>query len=160
MFKDYMHKVLKHALAILVIISPQMSPQIVMATESVDYVVITHPSTKNTTVTISKLQGIYGLKIKSWDDDTPITIYSTNPLDKEYQQFCKMILGIFAHQLQRAWDRLTYSGRAKSPTIVASFEEMIDLVSKTPGAIGYIPQDAVNSAVFQVEIIRGNGDES
>ena len=124
-----------------------------------EYVVITHFSTKSSNVSIYQLQSIFGLKIKAWDDNTPITVYSTSPLDKAHQNFCKNILGIFSHQLQRAWDRLTYSGRANSPTIVSSFEEMIDAVAKTPGAIGYIPRSKANDMVRQIEIRRGVSDE-
>lgn len=123
------------------------------------YVVITHADTKNKTLSISELQGIYGLKIKAWDDKTPITIFSTNPLNQEHHNFCKRVLGVFAHQLQRAWDRLTYSGRAISPTIVSSFEEMRDAVAKTPGSIGYIPQNELTSIVYKVKIISGDDHE-
>ena len=121
-----------------------------------DYAVITHIDTKNKTVSISRLQSIFGLRIKAWNDDTPITLYTITPFKKDHQNFCKYILGIFSHQLQRSWDRLTYSGRANSPTIVSSFDEMIDAVANTPGAIGYIPRNKLNSMVREVEI---NGEK-
>lgn len=120
--------------------------------DNTNYVVITHINTKIKTVSISRLQGIFGLKIKAWDDSTPITVYTTTPLKKDHQNFCKYILGIFSHQLQRSWDRLVYSGRANSPTIVSSFDEMINAIANTPGAIGYIPKSRINSMVREVEI--------
>lgn len=120
--------------------------------QDTSYIVITHENTPVKKISINRLRTIYGLKTRYWDDQTPIIVYTTNPLEKEYSHFSKQILGIFSHQLQRAWDRLIYSGRALPPTIVVSFQEMMEAVSTTPGAIGYIPKHKLNATIQQLEI--------
>ncbi len=122
------------------------------------YIVIAHKNTKTETLTLSRLRTIFGLKVRHWDDQTPILVYTTSPIEKEYDTFCKQILGVFPHQLRRAWGRLIYSGRALSPTTVASFSEMVKAVSTTPGAIGYIPKNKFNSTIHQLEI-KERGDK-
>ncbi|NOY72378.1 MAG: hypothetical protein GXP14_08375 [Gammaproteobacteria bacterium] len=98
------------------------------------------------------MRTIFGLKTKYWNDQTPIIVYITDPLKQEYRIFSKQVLGMFSHQLQHAWDRLIYSGRALPPTTVPSFKEMIEAVSTTPGAIAYIPKNKLNASIHQLEI--------
>jgi len=118
------------------------------------YIVIVHKNTKIDTLSLNRLRTIFGLKVRHWEDQTPIVVFTTSSVDKEYDTFCKQILGVFSHQLRRAWDRLIYSGRALSPTTVASFSEMVEAVATTPGAIGYIPRHELNATIHQLEIIR------
>lgn len=132
----------------------QASAYAVPSLQDTSYIVITHENTPIKRISINRLRTIYGLKTKYWDDQTPIIVYTTNPLEKEHSVFSKQILGMFSYQLQRAWDRLIYSGRALPPTTVMSFKEMIEAVSTTPGAIGYIPKQELNSAIHQLEIKR------
>lgn len=126
--------------------------------QDISYIVITHENTPVKKISINRLRTIYGLKTKYWDDQTPIIVYTTNPLEKEYRIFSKQVLGMFSHQLQRAWNRLIYSGRALPPTTVMSFKEMMEAVSTTPGAIGYIPKRELNATIQQLEI-RGISNE-
>ncbi|VAW84360.1 hypothetical protein MNBD_GAMMA16-1925 [hydrothermal vent metagenome] len=116
------------------------------------YIVITHKDTKVEMLSLSRLRTIFGLKVKYWEDQTPIIVYTSSPVEEEYGTFCKQILGVFPHQLRRAWDRLVYSGRARPPTTVASFKEMLEAVSTTPGAIGYLPRHEFNTTIQKIEI--------
>jgi len=127
--------------------------------DSSSYIVIVHKNTKIETLSLSRLRTIFGLKVRHWDDQTPITVYTTSSVEKEFNTFCKEILGIFSHQLRRAWGRLIYSGRALSPTTVASFNEMVEVVSATPGAIGYIPRHEFDATIHQLEIRKGINNE-
>lgn len=120
--------------------------------DSSSYIVIVHKNTEIDTLSLSRLRTIFGLKVRHWEDQTPIVVFTTSPVEKEYDTFCKQILGVFSHQLRRAWDRLIYSGRALSPTTVASFNEMVEAVSTTPGAIGYIPKHEFDTTIHQLEI--------
>ena len=55
-----------------------------------------------------------------------------------HQQFCKETLRLFPYQLERIWNKLTFSGMGIKPTVVSSEKELIMAVRSTTGAIGYI----------------------
>ena len=45
---------------------------------------------------------------------------------------------MFPYQLDRIWNKLTYSGLGVAPIIVNTPKELLDAIIKTPGAIGYV----------------------
>jgi hypothetical protein len=87
------------------------------------------------------LRAIFSMRLRLWPDGSPITVFVLPPTDPVHVRFCKEVLGVFPHQLQRAWDRLVYSGTGQAPVEVDSLEEMEQRVRETPGAIGYLEKD-------------------
>lgn len=86
-----------------------------------------------------------------WQNGTPIIVYvlaSKNPL---HQQFCKEQLRLFPYQLDRIWNKLTFSGYGVAPIEVASQEKLIEAVKSTKGAIGYVEN---LSEITDVNIIK------
>ncbi len=53
-------------------------------------------------------------------------------------QFTRNYAGKSARSINRKWQRLVFSGRAKSPVLVEDVEEMIDRVSSDSKAVGHI----------------------
>ncbi|GIX37724.1 MAG: hypothetical protein KatS3mg127_0963 [Silanimonas sp.] len=62
-------------------------------------------------------------------------------------QFEDGVLGRSGAQLTSHWSRLVFTGRAKQPEEVADDAAVKAKVAATPGAIGYISADAVDSSV-------------
>ena len=87
------------------------------------------------------LRAIFSMRLRQWPDGTPITVFVLPTANPVHVGFCKEVLGVFPHQLQRAWDRLVYSGTGQAPVEVDSLEEMRQRVKQTPGAIGYLKKD-------------------
>ena len=50
---------------------------------------------------------------------------------------------MFPYQLERQWNRLTYSGIGEPPVVVGNVEEMKRMIAETPGSIGYLPDTAL-----------------
>lgn len=103
--------------------------------------VITNPNVTVVPDDRQTLRAIFSMRLRRWPDGTPIAVFvlpTTNPL---HVAFCKEVLGVFPHQLQRAWDRLVFSGTGQAPVVVDSTDEMRQRVQETPGAIGYIQKD-------------------
>ncbi len=50
-------------------------------------------------------------------------------------------------QLQSAWARLVFTGKAEAPTQVADDAAVIDAVVNTPNAIGYVDESSVTDEV-------------
>lgn len=80
-----------------------------------------------------------------WSDDSAINVFVLPSQHDLHQRFAKERLQIFPYQLNRIWHKLTYSGLGVAPTVVASEQELIQAVTKTPGAIGYIDDETLKN---------------
>lgn len=61
---------------------------------------------------------------------------------------------MFPYQLDRIWNKLTYSGLGVAPITVNSPQELLDAVKKTPGAIGYV-EKIMDEELVRVAKIEG-----
>ncbi len=114
------------------------------------------------------LSAIFGMRLRAWEDGTPIRVYVLPDNHAVHGMFCKQILGVFPHQYRAAWDRLVYSGtgqapleveseeemrarlagtRGEAPVVVGSEEEMRTRVAETAGAIGYLTRKMIDESV-------------
>lgn len=86
-----------------------------------------------------------------WPNGVPITIFVLSSNNITHQKFCKETLRLFPYQLDRIWNKLTFSGMGIAPTRVNSKEELIKAVKSTTGAIGYI--ESINE-VSDVNVLK------
>jgi hypothetical protein len=103
--------------------------------------VFTHPDVSGADINRQMLRAIFSMRLRQWPNGEPITVYVLEPSSPVHVAFCKEVLGILPHQLQRSWDRLVFSGMGQAPIEVESLDEMRRRVLATPGAIGYLEQD-------------------
>jgi hypothetical protein len=89
-------------------------------------------------ITRAKLRGIFGMRLRTWPDGTPVRVFVLDDNDTLHQDFCKSVLQMYPYQLRQNWDRLLYSGTGQPPVLVGSEAELLKRVSETPGAIGYV----------------------
>jgi ABC-type phosphate transport system substrate-binding protein len=101
-------------------------------------VVITNITADKASITTTQLRRIYSMRQVRWSNDVPITIFVLSSTSTIHQKFCKETLRLFPYQLDRIWDKLTFSGMGVGPTLVTSEKELIKAVKSTTGAIGYI----------------------
>lgn len=119
------------------------------------------------------LSAIFGMRLRAWEDGTPIRVYVLSDNHAVHVIFCKQILGVFPHQYRTAWDRLVYSGTGQAPleveseeemrarvagirgeaaVVVGSEEEMRAKVAGTAGAIGYLTRNMIDESVTVVPV--------
>jgi hypothetical protein len=72
-----------------------------------------------------------------WQDGQRITVFVLPRHHVLHLQFSKERLEMYPYQLDRIWNKLTYSGLGVAPVLVISPAALIDAVRNTPGAIGY-----------------------
>ena len=72
-----------------------------------------------------------------WHNGLAITVFVLPSQHQLHQRFSKEKLGIFPYQLDRIWQKLTFSGLGAAPIVIQTPEELINAVLTTPGAIGY-----------------------
>lgn len=100
--------------------------------------VVVHSTVKTEALKVRELRAIFAMKRQRWPDSKPITVFVLSGDSPLHRQFCKEVLQLFPHQLRSGWDKMVYSGRGSGPMVVNSEEEMVEVLAKTPGAIGYV----------------------
>lgn len=63
------------------------------------------------------------------------------------KNFFETVLGMSESQHKRHWKRMRASGRGDTPTVLSSYEEIIQWLSETPGGITYIDASKVSDSV-------------
>lgn len=114
--------------------------------------VVISPDVPKENLSRNALRAIFGMRLRIWPDGTPIRVFVLGDESRIHAAFAKKKLGIFPHQLRRAWDRLVYSGTGQAPHEVSSAKEMRAKIASTPGAIGYLPKEMINDSVRLVEV--------
>jgi len=89
-------------------------------------------------VTLRELRAIYTMKQRLWSDGETITVFVLPEASVAHRDFCKKILGVFPRQLKSVWYRAVYTGTGVAPIEVKTEQELIERVSQTKGAIGYV----------------------
>lgn len=114
--------------------------------------VISHSSVDAKSLTTSQLRRIYSMRQIRWSNNESIIVFVLSSQDLTHQNFCKETLRIFPYQLDRIWNKLTFSGLGIAPTVMKSQTELLKMVSITPGAIGYIDHVNKDDDVNVIEI--------
>ncbi len=86
----------------------------------------------------AQLRSIYMMRQVLWPDGSAIKVFVMPNRSDVHLQFSRQQLQLFPYQLDRVWQKLTYSGTGTPPTEVADSAKMRELVASTPGAIGYV----------------------
>lgn len=114
--------------------------------------VVVNPSVDQQFLTRSKLRAIFGMRLRTWPDGTPIRVLVLRDQSPVHVDFCKQVLGVFPYQLRSAWDRLVFSGTGQAPREVHSEEEMRREIARTPGAVGYLERAMIDGSVRVLEV--------
>lgn len=114
--------------------------------------VIVHPSISESVLTTSQLRRIYTMRKTQWSDGQRITVFVLPRHHVLHLQFSKERLEMYPYQLDRIWNKLTYSGLGVAPITIISPEALIDAVKKTPGAIGYVEKLKEDNGFYLIEI--------
>lgn len=114
--------------------------------------IISHPKVNKPSLTTSQLRRIYTMRQLQWPNGERITVYVLPRQHAIHLKFSKERLQMFPYQLDRIWNKLTYSGLGVAPIAVNSPEELLNAVKSTPGAIGYVDNIEGMEAVNVVQI--------
>ena len=113
------------------------------AAQSTATVVIVNDQVTSPALTVKDLMDIYTLNKSHWDDGTRIAVFDLkNGRTKE--SFLAYV-GMTENDLKRIWLRKQFTGKARPPRAVASEDEVVDLVGRTPGAIGYVSERSLRN---------------
>jgi ABC-type phosphate transport system substrate-binding protein len=113
--------------------------------------VISNVTADTTSLSVTQLRRIYSMRQVHWQNGTPIVVYVLASKNTLHQTFCKEKLRLFPYQLDRIWQKLTFSGYGVAPIEVATQQALIEAVKSTKGAIGYVEN---LSEVKDVNVIK------
>ncbi len=113
---------------------------------------IRNPSLPETSLNRSEAGLLFSLRAQRWADGQDVKVFVLPDDNKIHSGFLKKVLGLFPYQLRRVWDRQVFSGTGQAPITVSSEAEMIDRVSSTRGAIGYIGPSTTSDRVRVQEV--------
>ena len=117
-------------------------------------VVVSHDSVPVAQLSLKELRAVFTMKQTVWPNGESIKVFVLENDNKLHKQFCMEVLGAFPRQLESVWYRLVYSGTGRAPFKVESEEALLESVSNTPGAIGYINAEQMNEDVELIKIIK------
>ena len=113
-----------------------------MAQEQPSFKVITHPANPVTSLSKTQVSKILLKKVSKWDDGQRVRAVDQGGKDSVREVFTKEIHGRSLSSIQRYWQRQVFSGKDVPPPELAGDSEVVEFVSKTAGAIGYVSPDA------------------
>lgn len=117
---------------------------------AVDLVVNRNTSVEN--LPLNMVRAIFSMRLTSWPDGMPIHVFVLGDKTPLHADFSKQILGVFPHQLRRAWNRQIYAGIGQAPDRLENEQEMRKKVAETPGAIGYISEEMLNEQIRKIAV--------
>jgi ABC-type phosphate transport system substrate-binding protein len=108
--------------------------------------VIANKSVSESSISAGKLNDIYSLRLKTWNNGkeiVPVTLKSDNETSQKFFGS----LGKPMMEMKKLWMKIQLTGEGQPPTGVGSDDDMIAKVASTPGAIGFVSADKVNGSV-------------
>lgn len=116
--------------------------------------VVVHASNDTENIRVEQIRRIFSMRQTVWSKGQAITVYVLPNEHQIHQLFSTQVLGMFPYQLNRIWNKLVYSGLGEEPIKVQSEQEMLERVSQTPGAIGYVMQSNNLDNVYVINVLK------
>lgn len=113
---------------------------------------IINPDNLQHSISKNGISAIFYMRLRRWNDGSPITVYVLQDDDPLHKKFCKQRLNVFPDQIRKAWDKLVFSGTGQAPMLLENKEEMLKKVSETRGAVGYLSGKDLTANVEILEI--------
>jgi ABC-type phosphate transport system substrate-binding protein len=139
-------KIIKKTGIAAIILTLALSIFISASPASAEVIVIVNKEVPSSSLDKASLSDMYLGKKTLWDKNTKVTL-SVLKGGAVHDQFMQNFVGKTAAQFQSYWNKLLFTGAGTPPTAFKTEKEIVDFVSKTRGAVGYIdsatPHDAV-----------------
>lgn len=115
-----------------------------------EFAVIAHPSVGGQVVSQAKLANLFMIPGASWPDGQPAVPVDLKLPAMIKTDFYQQISGRSQNQLRAYWARQIFTGTGGPPPEYSSASEVLRKVSSTPGAVGYVPREAIEGAAVKV----------
>lgn len=115
--------------------------------------IVVNESVPLDTLEVVELQRIYLSKRTRWPDDTRIVaaMLREGPV---HRTFVEDVLDRSLSKFATYWKQIVFTGQGVPPKSFETEEEILDFVSRTPGAIGYVSSRTKTQGVRVVALTR------
>jgi ABC-type phosphate transport system substrate-binding protein len=125
-------------------------------TSAAAIVVIANKATTVRSMSRDDLRPLFQTKKTTWPDGSAARPFNLPESDHLRQGFDAAVLGLDPDRVARYWIDRKIRGGERPPQTAPSGPVMVKVVSKTPGAIGYVAAAAVDASVVVVaKVIDG-----
>lgn len=116
-----------------------------------DIIIITNNNVAEDELSRKELKEIYlGSRIK-WGDNKAVHFVISGD-DSMHSEFLKTYIKRSSSQYKSHWKKMVFTGKGQKPKSFKTKEELIEYVSKTDGAIGYIDDKTVAVNVKSIKL--------
>lgn len=96
---------------------------------------------------LNKTRAIFTMRQRFWPSGEQIKVFTLADQSPIHKAFTKNKLQMFPHQLRRVWDRMVFSGTGQAPIALENEQQMLDKITNTPNAIGYLNSELENEKI-------------
>ena len=118
-----------------------------MQSASAGIAVIGNSGLSVSSITAAQAADIFLGKMTKLSDGTPVTVIDHKEGDAIRDEFYQKVVGKNASQLKAYWAKLVFTGEGVPPKGYSGDKAVLDHVSNTAGAIGYVSDGSVNKSV-------------
>lgn len=123
----------------------------VLGSADAEVLIITNKNVVETTLSVADIKEIFLGKKVLWSDNTSINLVTLGD-ENIHKEFLKTYISKTKSQFRIYWQKMFFTGMGLVPKKMGSVEEMVNFVSSTGGAIGYIDIGSVTDAVNSIKI--------
>ena len=114
--------------------------------------ILANEAVKTQTLSPAQVRLIFAGRTQFWPNGERVKVFVLHASNPIHTEFCRNVLQIYPYQLERIWQRNTYSGQGDAPIIVNSIEDMVAKVAATPGSIGYVNTETPPEGTYLLNI--------
>lgn len=124
------------------------------AAQSVSYRVIVNASNPIAQISREELSRIFLRKVLSWKGGGAAEPVDQSPDSPVRASFSKAVLHKDVEQVKGYWQQILFTGQGAPPIEKASDDDVVALVGKLPGAVGYVSATAtLGSSVKVIKVV-------
>jgi len=123
---------------IVLLVATGLAAAAVFAAEPAGFKVVVHGANTMTEIDVEHLSRIYLKQTASWPDGSEAMPVDMAPDTDLRKKFSKAVHGRKVAAIKSYWQRQIFSGKGIPPMEFNSEEDLLFLISVTPGAVGYV----------------------
>lgn len=114
-----------------------------------EVLIIANPDVPADALNKDEIKNFFLGKTPQWSNQDMVTIVISEDA-AVHKKFLKGYIRRTSAQFTNVWRNNLFSGKGKQPIKAASIDELVEYVSKTKGAIGYIPSESTPPSKVKV----------
>lgn len=123
----------------------------VRVSDAADLIVVANKNVKDVQLTKDDIKAIFLGKKTEWSDSSKISfVVLKNKQDEE--DFMKNYVGKSFDQFNNYWKQQVFTGNGQMPKTFENVKDLVDYVSKTDGAVGYLSSDTPAADLKKLDV--------